>query len=124
MADPRVLVMVDPETGEAHDHVLTPGEDCPACHRKIPKERSDEQTGPRRERFSVSVPPGEEGVLDELLIALVEKHQEAWPADARSMRQGLGLELVGAQGWKYRGLHFALYAALTVPELAPVEEGR
>lgn len=99
------------------------GEECPGCERKIPALKKDDQHGPRREVVQLSVPKGEEGVLENLLIALVDKHKEAWPRDFAAMRNGLGLELVGGRSWKYYAVHFAVYAALTVPGLAPVEEG-
>lgn len=112
------------DNGEVHDHLLTPGDECPACERKLPLPKSDEPTGAAGTRFCVTVPPGEEGVLDLLLIAVVEKYQAAWPEDAAEMRAGIGLALVGGRRWKYRALHFALSALLQVPGLAPVEEGQ
>lgn len=100
-----------------------PGEECPSCERKMPALKSDDQHGPRREIVALHVPKGEEGVLENLLIALVDKHKEEWPRDYASMRNGVGLELVGGRSWKYYAVHFSVYAALTVPGLAPVEEG-
>lgn len=99
-----------------------PGEECPSCERKVPTLKKDDQHGPRREVVQLSVPRGEEGVLENLLIALVDKHQEQWPRDYAEMRAGVGLELVGGRSWKYYAVHFSVYAALTVPGLAPVEE--
>lgn len=97
-----------------------PGEDCFGCHRPVPKIRSDENVGSRREVLSLSIPKGEEGVLEAMLIALVDKYQEQWPRDYASMRAGIGLEVVGGRSWKYFAVAFAVYAALTVPGLAPV----
>lgn len=103
---------------------LKPGDACPACSRIVPKLRSDAQAGPRRETISLAVPKGEEGILESMLIALVDKHKDQWPRDYAAMRAGVGLEVVGGRSWKYYAVHFATYATLMVPELAPVEEGR
>lgn len=100
-----------------------PGEECFGCHRTVPKLKSDDNVGSRREVLSLSIPKGEEGVLESMLIALVDKHREQWPRDHAEMRQGLGLEVVGGRSWKYYAVSFAVYAALTVPGLEPVEEG-
>jgi hypothetical protein len=89
----------------------------------VPKAKKDDATGRTRDRITVTVPTGEEGTLDEMLIQLVDKYADAWPEDAKSMREGVGLALVGERSWKYRALHFAVYAALTVPGLEPVETG-
>jgi hypothetical protein len=98
-------------------------ERCPTCNRVIPQEKSDSPTGKKRDRITITVPIGEEGVLDELMIQVVEKYAEAWPDDARAARDNVGLELVGEGSWRFRVLHFALYAVLQVPGLAPVETG-
>lgn len=110
------------EAGAVHEHTLIPGEECPACTRLVPKEKIDSASGPVRDRISVAVPKGEEGVLDDLMIQVVEKYREAWPEDARSARDGVGLVLVGEKSWKFRVLHYALYAALTL-DITPNEEG-
>lgn len=116
-----VVKLVDAE-GELREHTLEPGHECPACHRKVPKQASDEAAGRTRDRISVSVPVGEEGVLDDLMIQLVEKYAEEWPEDAAAAREGVGLVLVGERAWKYRALHFAVYAALTL-DIKPSEVG-
>jgi len=103
-----------------HEHP-SPGEECPTCGRTMPKEKSDAERGPRRQRVSFSVPYGEEGIVEELEIAVVERHAEAWPADAAAARDGVGLEVVGSSNWRYRVHHFALYAVLNVPGLEPSE---
>lgn len=110
-------------TTTEHVH-LKPGDDCPECGRKIPKKRADSERGPARARLNVRVPLGEEGVIEQLAIQMVEKYQEAWPMDYAAARDGMGLEVVGSSGWLYRAIVFALYATLMVPELAPVEEGQ
>lgn len=99
-----------------------PGEECFGCHRTVPKLKSDDNVGSRREVLSLSIPKGEEGVLESMLIALVDKHREAWPRDHAEMRQGLGLEVVGGRSWKYYCIHWAVYAALTL-DIVPSEEG-
>ena len=109
------------ENGEVHEHTLEPGVECPGCHRTVPKESSDAATGPRGERMSISIPPGEEGILDSLMIAVVEKYQDAWPLDHRAMRNGLGLEVVGGRRWRYYVTHYCLYAVLNTPGLEPTE---
>jgi len=78
-------------------------------------------TGAKRDRISVVVPLGEEGVLDDLMIQVVERFQEQWPEDVRAAREGVGLAPVGERAWKYRVLHFSLYAVLTVPGLEPTD---
>lgn len=110
------------EAGDIHEHTLVPGEECPACSRLVAKEKIDAPAGKVRDRISVTAPIGEEGVLDDLMIQVVEKYSEAWPEDARSAREGVGLVTVGQRSWRYRVLHFALYAALTL-DIAPNEEG-
>jgi hypothetical protein len=57
-----------------------------------------------------------------MLIALVDKYKEQWPTDFAAMRDGLGLEVVGGRSWKYRAIHFAVYACLMVADLKPSEE--
>lgn len=116
---------MDDETAVAeHDHInLRPGQPCPACHRPIPKIRADSLTGPRRQVLSIAIPAGEEGTLDELLIAVVDKYREQWPREYAAMRNNIGLEQVGGRAWKYHVIHFALYATLMVPGLDPAEEG-
>lgn len=99
------------------------GQECYGCHRTVPTARSDDKPGPAREVLSLHVPKGEEGILENMLIDLVDKYREQWPRDYAAMRQGLGLEVVGGRSWKYYAVHFSVYAALTVPGLAPTEEG-
>lgn len=117
------VVRLVSDDGELHECKLVPGGECPACHRQVPKVAKDAAHGRTRDRLTVTVPTGEEGVLDEMLLLLVEKYAPAWPEDARAAREGVGLALVGERSWKYRALHFAVYAALNVPGLEPVEEG-
>ncbi len=100
-----------------------PGDECERCHRPVPKVRSDAQAGPRRETISISVPKGEEGVLEGLWIDVIDKYREQWPREYAAMRADVGLELVGGRSWKYHTAHFCAYAVLMVPGLAPVEEG-
>jgi hypothetical protein len=100
-----------------------PGETCAVCERPFPKQKSDDATGPRREVLSISIPKGEEGELEQMLIQLVDKYQEQWPRDYAAMRQSVGLEVVGGRSWKYYAVHFSVYACLNVPGLAPTEEG-
>lgn len=100
-----------------------PGDECVACHRPIPKKRSDEKTGSARSVVSIHEPAGEEGTLESLMIAVVDKYKEQWPRDHAAMREGIGLEAVGGRSWKYFVVHFALYAVLSVPGLEPTEEG-
>lgn len=116
------MKLVD-DNGEVHDCEVAAGEECPACHRRVPQKAADDSTGPTRDRITITVPSGEEGVLDELMIKLVEKYADAWPEDARAARDGVGLRLVGEKSWRYRALHFAVYACLMVPGLEPTEEG-
>jgi hypothetical protein len=58
-----------------------------------------------------------------MLVDLVDKYKEQWPLEFASMRQQVGLQIVGGRSWKYHALHFATYACLMVPGLAPTEEG-
>lgn len=101
----------------------SPGEECFGCHRTVPKIRADDATGSRREVVSLSIPKGQEGVLEQMLIDIIDKYQEQWPREYAAMRQEVGLEVVGGRSWKYHAVHFAVYAALMVPGLEPVEEG-
>jgi hypothetical protein len=100
-----------------------PGKPCHYCARKFPRVRADAPTGGQREVLSVAVPRGQEGVLDQLLIGLVDKYQEQWPREYAAMRNEVGLEVIGGRSWRYHAIHFAAYAALTVDGLEPVEEG-
>lgn len=99
------------------------GEDCYACHRPVPRQKKDDQPGPRRSVVSIHEPAGEEGTLESLMVAVVDKYQEQWPRDHAAMRNQVGLEIVGGRSWKFFVTHFALYATLTVPGLEPTEEG-
>lgn len=104
------------------EHIeLKPGEECIVCHRPIPKVKSDDQPGPRRETINLTVPRGEEGVLESMWIDIVDRNREAWPRDYAAMRDSVGLEVVGGRSWKYYVAHFCAYAVLTVPGLEPTE---
>jgi hypothetical protein len=111
------------DAGEVHEHLLTPGEQCPACDRKIPQEKSDDATRPKRSRITITVPLGMEGVLEDLWIQVVEKYGEQWPANLNAARQGIGLAQVGERSWQWDVAHFCGAAVLMVPGLAPSEEG-
>lgn len=92
-------------------------EKCPACGRKLPHEHEG-PVPPRRERITISVPKGEEGVVDELLIQLVERYKDAWG----------DMPGVGERHWKYVAIHHALYSLVTASNqalelLLPSEEG-
>lgn len=119
----RNMIRLLDDTGAVHEHAMVPGGVCPACSRLVPREPADAATRHAREIMSVSTPRGEEGVLDGMLMQLVEKYADAWPEDARAARANVGLALVGERSWRYRALHFAVYAALNVPGLEPTEEG-
>lgn len=67
-------------------------------------------------------PKGEEGTIENLMIAVVDKYRDAWPRDHAAMRRQVGLEVVGGRSWKYYVTHFALYAVLMVPGLEPTED--
>lgn len=118
---------------EAHVHdldsimkllpALDPGDECFVCHRPVPKVRSDSEPGPARSVVSIHEPRGEEGTLDALMIAVVDKYKDAFPREHATMRHNIGLEVVGGRSWKYHVAHFALYAVLNVPGLEPTEEG-
>lgn len=114
------VAIVDP-AGEVHEHEVGPGLECPACHRTVPKEKADAPTSPARQRVTFTVPPGEEGLIEQLEILVVEKYGEQWPSDLRAMRDGVGLDVIGSSNWRYRVHHFALYATLNVPGLEPTE---
>lgn len=85
---------------------------CEGCNRPVPEVKSTEPVA-RRTRITITEPAGEEGVLEDLLIQLVEKYRAVWPDE---------LAPVGADHWKYRAVHFAAYAALTA-DLVPRETG-
>lgn len=96
------------------------GDVCPTCKRPV-KPEHEGPAGPPRKRFSVSVPPGEDGVLDDLMIQFVERFQPAWAA-------GVEMPPIGARHWKYIALHHLLYSVVTAsPEVAagllPAEVG-
>lgn len=87
---------------------VLPGQECPACHRKVPKVH-DKPPTKRQTRFSVAEPVGEEGLLDEMLVQWQEAVQARWPEEVGEL---------GAAGWRYRALHFGLYALTTAsPEV-------
>lgn len=99
-----------------------PGKECQVCHRTMPKEKADAVTGPKREVIHLHVPKGEEGSLEHMLIALVDKYKEEWPRDYAAMRDSVGLEVVGGRSWRYFAIHWAVYMALTL-DVRPAEEG-
>lgn len=89
-----------------------PGENCPSCGRKVPTDKPPTQ---RQQRFAVTVPVGEEGVLDELLIQWTERVQARWPEEVGEL---------GSTGWRYRALHFGLVTLATGPDsILPSEVG-
>lgn len=88
-------------------------EKCEKCGRPLPSEKPADPNAPRRKIFSVSVPAEEMGVLDDMCEQLVAKYQERWPDELRT---------VGAKQWKYRAVHFAIWAALEA-DLVPSETG-
>jgi hypothetical protein len=113
-------VLTEQDLRHALDHLtLEPGEECPACHRKVPKEKSDALPGPTRSVVSIHEPKGYEGTLEPLMVAVVDKFREQFPRDYEAMKASLGLELVGGRSWKFFVVHFALYAVLMVPGLEP-----
>lgn len=92
-------------------HVHDGREVCPTCNRPMPREKEDDGTPkPKRSRFTLLVPEGEEGVLDEMLDQLVTKYRAVWG----------GIE-ISEKGWRYRACHLGLYTALQAP--LPSEEG-
>jgi hypothetical protein len=58
----------------------------------------------------VSIPPGEEGVLEDLLIQFVERFKPRWAG------QGQDIPEIGQRHWKYIALSHGLYALVTAPE--------
>lgn len=96
-----------------------PGDECVACHRIIPKKKGDDRIGSQRSVVSIHEPSGLEGTLEQLMIANVSKYREQWPLEFATMRNGIGLEVVGGRSWKFHVAHFALYATLMVPGLEP-----
>lgn len=78
---------------------VLPGSVCPTCERKVPHVH-DKSPGPKQSRFSVAVPPGEEGVLEEMLVACHERIEPIWPS----------LGGLGDRGWRYRDLALILHA--------------
>lgn len=96
-------------------------ERCPTCNQKIKHEHEGPSRAPRQ-KFTISIPPGEEGVLDDLFIQFVERLQPVWDGD------GHGAISVGSRTWKYRGANAGLYALVTAPQdvferLFAMEEG-
>lgn len=100
---------------------MADAEKCPTCKRPLPKERSDAPVK-RRVRITLTPPPGEEGVLEDLLIQLVEKYEEAFPEDAAAMHEGVGIGGIGSPFWMWRAIHFSAYSALT-QDIMPKEVG-
>lgn len=123
MASTDTIQIVTPEDiKHLLDHLeQEPGSECVACHRPIPKKRSDARTGTRRSVVSIHEPQGLEGTLDPLMVAVVDKYREQFPLDHAAMERTLGLEVIGGRSWKYYVMHFALYAVLMVPGLEPSE---
>lgn len=123
MGTTEIEIFTPEQMKHALEHIrLEAGDECPACHRVVPKEKRDDATGPRRSIIQLHEPKGSEGTLQELMIAVVDKYREEWPRDHAAMRQNIGLEVIGGRCWKYHAVHFSLYATLMVPGLAPVEE--
>jgi len=89
-------------------------EKCESCGRVLPKAKPEDDPGPKRKIFSVSVPRGEEGILEELCEQVVEKY-----------KAGAGEHLlpVGEKMWKYYAVHYALYQAAVAPGPLVSEEG-
>ena len=82
-------------------------ERCPTCDR--PLKTHDGPSGPPRKRLTISIPPGEEGVLEDLLIQFVERFKPKWEGDEP-------MPNVGDRHWKYIALHHGLYALVTAPD--------
>jgi hypothetical protein len=94
-------------------------ERCPTCDR--PLKTHDGPSGPPRKRFTVSIPPGEEGVLEDLLVQFVERFKPLWEMDDP-------MPGVGDRHWKYVALHYGLYCLVTADgdtaqRLMPAEIG-
>ena len=83
-------------------------EQCPSCGQTI-KEPHEGPTRKPRKKFVVSIPEGEEGVIDDLMIQFVERFQPKWEGEHEMLP-------VGARHWKYMALHHLLYAAVTAPD--------
>lgn len=97
---------------------ISPGCECPTCGRKVP-EVHDKPPGQKQTRFTVAEPIGESGLLDELLIQLVEIYKPHWPDD---------LGDIGDRGWRYRALSYGLHSLVNAPpdvmaRLLPSETG-
>lgn len=98
---------------------MAAAERCPTCDRPISTHEGP--SGPPRKRLTISIPPGEEGVLEDLMIQFVEKFRPAWEMDEP-------MPNVGERHWKYISLHYALYSLVTAPpelsaQLMPSEIG-
>lgn len=96
---------------------ISPGCECPTCGRKVP-EVHDKPPGQKQTRFTIAEPIGESGVLDEMLIDLVELYKPHWPDDFD----------IGDRGWRYRACHLAFYTLLSMPpdmqaRIVPSETG-
>lgn len=87
---------------------MPPTETCPTCNRPI-KPDHEGPTGPPRKRLSISIPPGEEGVLEDLLVQFVERFKPKWG-------DGGDFPDIGERHWKYMALHHGLYALVTAPD--------
>lgn len=99
-------------------------ERCPTCNRPIPAEKETHEgpTGPPRKRMNIAIPPGEEGVLEDLLIQFVERFKPRWAGQEDDMPE------IGQRHWKYIALHHGLYSLVTAPDevadlLLPAEIG-
>lgn len=89
---------------------------CDTCKRPLPKEKSDDP--PTRSVFAVSEPTGEHGSIAELLGQVNDRYVQA----------GSDLVPAGEKTWKFKTLHYLLYAVATAPPevfaaLVPKEEG-
>ena len=83
-------------------------ERCPTCNR--PLKTHEGPTGQPRKRLSIAIPPGEEGVLDDLLIQFVERFKPRWAGADEPMPE------IGERHWKYIALHHGLYTLVTASE--------
>lgn len=104
---------------EGHDIVLDKDGRCTNCRRPVPKVKPDAPVGPKRSKVTITEPLGEEGTFDELLIQVVDRVKADWPDQ---------LGPVGSEFWRYKALHWLMFAFLNAPpsvqrELLPNEEG-
>lgn len=93
---------------------LEPGQPCPTCKRKMPTPHEG-PPGPKRARFTVAIPPGEEGAIDDLLEQWAERIRQRWPEEVGELSD---------QGWRYRALHYGLYIlSITDDRVLPAASG-